>query len=170
MMININDHRMKSSEIKRSSSELCFCLTVYQIMKFMLFSLGLFILSSSYTPKLCSLTVQVYGFGDNTGKSFVGLYRVSDPWPEIKKQYIGKVIPITNKTATVVFEQLTPGTYAVAVFHDKNNNGILDKNMLGMPIERYGFSNNIRETFSAPSFKSASVEVNSEKSIGIYIK
>ena len=139
-------------------------------MKLLLFSLGLFLLCSSSAPKFCSLTVQVYGFGDNIGKSFVGLYRISDPWPEIKKQYIGKVIAITNKTATVDFEQLSPGTYAVAVFHDKNNNGILDKNMLGMPVERYGFSNNVRETFSAPSFKSASVEVNSDKAIGIYIK
>lgn len=116
------------------------------------------------------MTVQVYGFGDNTGKSFIGLYRTSDPWPEIKKQYIGKVVNITNKTATVSFEQLAPGSYAIAVFHDKNNNGILDKNLVGMPVERYGFSNNARETFSAPSFNSAAVELNADKAIGIYIK
>ena len=138
-------------------------------MKLFLWSL-LFFLASSFTPKSYSLTVQVYGFGDNTGKSFVGLYRTSDPWPEIKKQYIGKVVSITNKTATVSFDQLPTGTYAIAVFHDKNNNGILDKNLVGMPVERYGFSNNARETFSAPSFNSAAVELNADKAIGIYIK
>jgi uncharacterized protein (DUF2141 family) len=138
-------------------------------MKLFLWSL-LFFLASSFTPKSYSLTVQVYGFGDNTGKSFIGLYRTSDPWPEIKKQYIGKVVSITNKTATVSFDQLPTGTYAIAVFHDKNNNGILDKNLVGMPVERYGFSNNARETFSAPSFNSAAVELNADKAIGIYIK
>lgn len=127
-------------------------------------------LCTSTVPKTCSLTVQVYGFGDNSGKSFIGLYRTSDPWPEIKKQYIGKVVPINSKTASVTFDQLPSGTYAIAVFHDKNNNGVLDKNMLGMPVERYGFSNNARETFSAPSFKSASVELSTDKAIGIYIK
>ena len=75
-----------------------------------------------------------------------------------------------NKTASISFDQLPPGTYAVAVFHDKNNNGILDKNMLGIPLERYGFSNNARETFSAPSFNSASIDLSSDKAIGIYIK
>ncbi len=138
-------------------------------MKLFLWSL-LFFLASSFTPKSYSLTVQVYGFGDNTGKSFIGLYRTSDPWPEIKKQFIGKVVNITNKTATVSFDQLPTGTYAIAVFHDKNNNGILDKNLVGMPVERYGFSNNARETFSAPSFNSAAVELNADKAIGIYIK
>jgi len=139
-------------------------------MKLFLFSLVLVATCASFAPKSCSLTVQVYGFGDNTGKSFVGLYRTSDAWPEIKKQYIGKVVNITNKTASISFDQLTPGTYAVAVFHDKNNNGILDKNMLGIPLERYGFSNNVRETFSAPSFNSASIDLSSDKAIGIYIK
>jgi uncharacterized protein (DUF2141 family) len=139
-------------------------------MKLFLWSLLLFLACASFTPKSCSLTVQVYGFGDNTGKSFIGLYRTSDPWPEIKKQYIGKVVSITNKTATVSFDQLSAGTYAIAVFHDKNNNGILDKNLVGMPVERYGFSNNARVTFSAPSFNSAAVELNTDKAIGIYIK
>ena len=139
-------------------------------MKINLIISATLIICASFAPKHHSLTVQIYGFGDNTGKSFVGLYRPSDPWPEIKKQYIGKVISIVNKTATVSFDQLESGTYAIAVFHDKNNNGLLDKNMLGIPTERYGFSNNARETFSAPSFKSAAVELNADRSIGVYIK
>jgi len=144
----------------------CLILT----MKFATLAVLILIFFSFSVPKKYSLTVQVYGFGDNTGKSFVGLYRPSDPWPEIKKQYIGKVISIVNRTATISFESLDPGIYAVAVFHDKNNNGLLDKNMLGIPIERYGFSNNARETFSAPSFKNAAIDLNTDRSIGVYIK
>jgi uncharacterized protein (DUF2141 family) len=140
------------------------------IMKFILICSAILVICSSFSPKYYSLTVQIYGFGDNTGKSFVGLYRPSDPWPEIKKQYMGKVVSIVNKTATICFQQLEAGTYAVAVFHDKNNNGLLDKNMLGIPVERYGFSNNARETFNAPSFKNASIDLNTDRSIGIYVK
>jgi uncharacterized protein (DUF2141 family) len=117
-----------------------------------------------------SLTVNVTGFTDNVGKSYIALYRPKDTWPEINKQFIGKVVAISGKTSSVKFEYLECGMYAVAVFHDRNNNGKLDKNMLGIPVERYGFSNNARETFSAPSFSSASVELQKDRAISIYVK
>jgi uncharacterized protein (DUF2141 family) len=44
----------------------------------------------------------------------------------------------------VSFEDLPPGRYAVQVLHDANDNGKLDTNIVGMPIEGYGFSNNPR--------------------------
>ena len=117
-----------------------------------------------------SLTVNVAGFSDNVGKSYIALYRPKDLWPEVNKQFIGKVVSISGQTSTAKFDNLEGGTYAVAVFHDRNNNGKLDKNMLGIPVERYGFSNNARETFSAPSFKSASVELMKDRTISIYVK
>ena len=45
-----------------------------------------------------------------------------------------------KKEATIVFKNPPAGSYAIAVFHDKNNNGKLDKNIFGMPKEGYGFS------------------------------
>ncbi|MEY4604102.1 MAG: hypothetical protein RIT43_1394 [Bacteroidota bacterium] len=133
----------------------------------------LFLLSFLFGPlptSKVSLTVNVSGFSDNVGKSYIALYRPKDVWPEINKQFIGKVVAINGKTSTVKFDNLECGTYAVAVFHDRNNNGKLDKNMLGIPVERYGFSNNARETFSAPSFGSASVELQKDRAIAIFVK
>jgi len=133
----------------------------------------LFLLSFLFAPlptSKVSLTVNVSGFSDNVGKSYIALYRPKDVWPEINKQFIGKVVAINGKTSTVKFDNLECGTYAVAVFHDRNNNGKLDKNMLGIPVERYGFSNNARETFSAPSFGSASVELQKDRAIAIVVK
>ena len=116
------------------------------------------------------LTVQVTGFSSNEGKAFVGIYRPADDFPVMNKQYRGKVVEIENKTAKVSFDDLPKGEYAVAVYHDKNKNGVMDKNLLGVPTEKYGFSNNARETFSAPSFKSAAVNVEKSKVIAIYVK
>jgi uncharacterized protein (DUF2141 family) len=42
--------------------------------------------------------------------------------------------------------------------------------MLGVPVEKYGFSNNARETFSAPSFQSAAVTFDKSKWISINVK
>jgi uncharacterized protein (DUF2141 family) len=45
------------------------------------------------------------------------------------------------RKSAVVFSNLDPGRYAIIVFHDENGNGELDKNVLGIPTEPYGFSN-----------------------------
>ena len=61
-------------------------------------------------------------------------------------------------TATLSFSGLTPGRYAVMVTHDENGNGRLDSNLIGMPVEGYGFSNNPR-VMRKPTFDEASFEV-----------
>lgn len=116
------------------------------------------------------LTVKTNGYSSNEGKAYVALFRPTDDFPKVSGQYKAKVIEINNKTASVTFENVPIGTYAVAVFHDKNKNGILDKNLVGAPTEDYGFSNNARETFSAPSFNSASFILEKDRIIAIYVK
>jgi uncharacterized protein (DUF2141 family) len=54
---------------------------------------------------------------------------------------------------------LEPGTYAISAFLDRNGNGQLDTNRLGIPTERFGFSNNPRILTGSPSFNSAAVRV-----------
>ena len=129
-----------------------------------------FILLAAKRAEKLNLTVAVSGFSSDTGKAYIGLFRKGDKFPEMSGQFIGKIIPIENKKAEISFNNLSENTYAIAVFHDKNKNGTLDKNMLGIPTENYGFSNNARETFSAPSFESAAVKLDQSKSISIYIK
>ena len=116
------------------------------------------------------LLVIIKGFPSTQGTAFVAIYRKTDAFPVYGKQYIGKAIAIKKNEARIIFTGLSAGSYAVAVYHDKNNNKILDKNYLGIPIESYGFSNNARRTFSAPSFSEASVVVNTNKTINITVK
>lgn len=59
---------------------------------------------------------------------------------------------ITGTQATCVFDELPPGAYAVAVVHDENGNGRLDKNFLGIPTEGYGVSNNRTYAASSPKW------------------
>jgi 4,4'-diapolycopenoate synthase len=47
---------------------------------------------------------------------------------------------------------LPPGTYAVSVYEDLNGNHRLDYNMLGIPREPVGASNNPRPHFGPPHF------------------
>lgn len=60
--------------------------------------------------------------------------------------------PIEGAQATCGFANLAPGTYAVAVVHDENGNGRLDRNLLGIPAEGYGVSNNRTYALSSPKW------------------
>ena len=61
-----------------------------------------------------------------------------------------------------------PGDYAIAVYHDQNGNGKMDKRMFGIPKEPYGFSNNIKPVMSAPKFSECRFTVgDSGKAISI---
>ncbi len=61
-------------------------------------------------------------------------------------------------TVEMRVRNVQPGTYAIAVFHDRNGNGRLDRNLLGLPAEPYGFSNNVGR-MGVPNFGAALVTV-----------
>jgi uncharacterized protein (DUF2141 family) len=50
-----------------------------------------------------------------------------------------------------VFRDVPEGTYAVVAFQDENGNGKVDRNFLGIPTEKIGFSNN-PSLWGAPRF------------------
>ncbi len=66
------------------------------------------------------------------------------------------VIKVRKAQARCDFEDIPPGTYAIAVIHDENMNGKLDTNWLGIPTEGYGFSNDVKALLGPPSFSAAS--------------
>jgi len=51
-----------------------------------------------------------------------------------------------------------PGSYAIAVFHDVNGNGKLDRSFIGLPNEPYGFSNDVGRR-GPPNFEAARIVV-----------
>ena len=56
-------------------------------------------------------------------------------------------------------ENVPPGTYAAQAFHDENGNGELDRNILGLPKEAMGFSNDAPMRMGPPRFDSAAFTV-----------
>ncbi|APE31904.1 hypothetical protein BOX17_13640 [Halomonas aestuarii] len=72
------------------------------------------------------------------------------------------IIKIRDTQARCDFEDIPPGTYALAVIHDENMDGKLGTNWLGAPTEGYGFSNDAKAFMSAPSFDAASFSYNGQ--------
>ena len=75
------------------------------------------------------------------------------------------------KVLTVATAMMALSGCVVAIGdHDENDNKKLDKNFVGVPLEGYGVSNNIRHMMSAPEFKESSFQVNGEVDKNIKIR
>ena len=114
--------------------------------------------------------VNVKGVEELKGSMFIAVFDDPASFPEFGKQYREMVLPVRSKELSHAFKDLPNHTYAVAVFHDINDNGILDKNALGIPLEPYGFSRNARARFSAPPFEDAKIELKNNLEIQIDIQ
>ena len=109
-------------------------------------------------PANTTLTVQVQGLRNARGKLHVTVYKDARGFPETSANALRReVVDIDAKalTAQAVFRDLAPGVYAVAVLHDENVNGKLDKNFIGIPREGHGASNNPAPARRAPTFEEA---------------
>jgi uncharacterized protein (DUF2141 family) len=74
-------------------------------------------------------------------------------------------VEMRDGSAQWVFTGLPAGRYMVQSFADENGNARLDRNIVGMPIERYGFSNNAKGRMGPPPFDAAAVQVEADSSI-----
>lgn len=62
-------------------------------------------------------------------------------------------VPAAAGTVDLVIKDLPAGEYGIALFHDTNSNGKMDRNAMGIPSEEHAFSNNARGTMGPPSFE-----------------
>lgn len=115
----------------------------------------LFTQNSIAEPESGNLTIQVHGLLHERGQVIANLFREGDDIMKIETVYLHTKGKISEKQAVLVFNNLKYGKYAVTVFHDENSNGTLDHNLIRMPAEPLGFSNDFRlGLFSGmPSFE-----------------
>ena len=93
------------------------------------------------------------------GKLWIAVYKPGEKFGGKEKPSITKIIEVKAAAPQNVQFDLAPGRYALAVYHDLNNNDELDKNFIGIPKEPYGFSKNFRPKFSAPTFDDCAFEL-----------
>src|SRR5882757_8913603 len=122
------------------------------------------------SPNSATLTVRILSARNVNGVVRIALFQSTDGFPGDASKALrtqpAKIDPQTL-TAQTVFSGIPQGTYAVMVFHDENGNGKLDKNMVGIPKEGYGASNNPAKRMRAPNFDEAKFSFNLQQSIDI---
>lgn len=115
-----------------------------------------------------SLTVHLNNLRVSGGQVEIGIFNKSEGFLKEKHQYIKKRFNLNQtKNFSYTFRNLPDGEYAVAVFHDENANGKMDTNLIGIPKEPYGFSNNFIPKIKAPSFTQTKFKLDGNKIIKI---
>ena len=97
----------------------------------------------------------IIGIENEDGQIFIGLFHNNNGFPDKGKEHKGAFSKAEIGTLRYTFTEIPSGDYAIAIFHDSNTNGRLDKNFLGIPKEGYGFSENATALMSTPAFEKA---------------
>jgi len=110
--------------------------------------------TSSKANDQITLTIDVKRIRSSHGKIMALLFDQKDGFPSdaVSAHSKGKAT-INNLSSQIVFQHLQPGNYAIALFHDENDDSKLNKHWYGKPMEGVATSNNIVHHFSAPSYE-----------------
>jgi len=73
-----------------------------------------------------------------------------------------------NKFSTTI--NLPKGIYLISILLDENQNNILDKNFIGMPVEQYGFSTEKKIRFRKPKFSEGSIKFYKKRVLDIELQ
>lgn len=141
--------------MRKSSVAFSFLL----IITYLLFSSG-FTEEDNLTS---TITLMIDGVNEPVGEIRIAIFDSKNGY--LENPSLAEIVPVSQTKIEWQIGNLAYGQYAVAVYHDKNKNGKLDTNMLGIPLEEYGFSNNARGRFGPASWSQAKFTVNERTAV-----
>lgn len=133
---------------------------------------GLF---ASGEASAADLTITVENLRNDKGQILLCVFAVDGSdvklFPDCKK---GKPVRMGNSAiaggkAVFSYNGLKEGAYAVALIHDENSNGDLETNIVGIPTEGLGISNN-PTLYGKPNFSEGKFDLTGKKEIKITAK
>jgi uncharacterized protein (DUF2141 family) len=135
-------------------------------MRILMATLSSLLLASA--AQAATLQLEIKDVNVASGTLMIKLVDSEEGYTDKIKPVEARMVEVTaTGDVSVRFDDLKPGSYAIMIMHDENNNGKLDSNILGIPKEGYGFSNNPR-VMRQPTFEEAKFEVkDGEQSISI---
>ena len=107
----------------------------------------------------------------DAGEVLLAVY--DSPEQFLKQTRFAAKTPALSRTGsdsvTITLSNVPAGRYALSVFHDRNGNGQLDRNLMGIPQEPLGFSNGATVRMGPPKFADAAFEVG-EQNLQLEVK
>jgi uncharacterized protein (DUF2141 family) len=122
------------------------------------------VIQSPAPPSKNVVEAQMLNLRNSEGVVRCAVWNAPNGFPRVAAdKFAGVSAPIDGNNATCVFKDLPPGTYAMAILADTNNDGHMDYDFMGLPTKGYGFSNNVKGLLGPPSFDAASFRYDGGK-------
>jgi uncharacterized protein (DUF2141 family) len=121
--------------------------------------LTVFALLSLCAQSQCRLDIEINGIRNNKGNIMLQLLGTDER--AVKQE----IIPAKEKSVTIILNDIKAGRYAIRYYHDENVSGKMETNLVGKPVEGYGFSNNVTGKFGPPPFEKWLFDVSGNKKI-----
>jgi uncharacterized protein (DUF2141 family) len=128
-------------------------------MKTKIISLLVLILVNGALFAQHNFSVEVTGVQPGKGYVFFGLYDKEKGFLDNESQIATAKVKANQNSVVYTFKNLPNGNYAIAVYQDVNSNGKCDRNLIGYPIEGFGFSKNYKPKLSAPNFDEVKIAI-----------
>ena len=110
--------------------------------------------------------VRVTNLQDVKGTLYIGWYNEPEDFRINDKAIFREEIDVNNLSeVTVPFENIPIGNYAIAVFLDEDDDYELDRNLFGIPKEKYGFSNNVLPAMRPATFEESVFALSNEQKV-----
>ena len=106
-----------------------------------------------------SLEIKINNLQSNKGPLYI---RILD---ENEDPVIVGTSSVINYSAKISFDSISPGKYAIQFFHDENENQKMDFNLIGIPKEKFGSSNNVKPLLGPPKFEKMLINLNENEKI-----
>ena len=106
-----------------------------------------------------SLEIKINNLESNKGPIYI---RILD---ENENPVIIGTSTVINYSAEISFDSISPGKYAIQFFHDENENQKMDFNLIGIPKEKFGSSNNVKPVLGPPKFEKMLINLNDSEKI-----
>lgn len=133
----------------------------------LLFFVCLAVLSLHVYSQSPVLTVTVPNINPVQGEIQVSVFNSKTSFLKEGKEYKIYRFKVDKASGKFVINDLPKGEYAMIIYHDKNNNKEMDRSMLGIPKEGFGFSKNFKPKLSGPGFGDCSINLNADMEIDI---
>lgn len=111
-----------------------------------------------------SLTLEITPFETTVGRIVISIFNSPDTFfspDKFRYHELNVAESIVNGKVSTTFE-LPVGEYAVAVYHDSNDNGKMDTNFIGIPEEPSGMSNGHVPKFGPPRYDASKIQLPAE--------
>jgi uncharacterized protein (DUF2141 family) len=105
------------------------------------------------------LIVSVEDIRTSSGKLMIAILDSEAAFNGEQPAVASLLLPANGDAVSFSIDALPSGRYGVRVMHDVNDNDDLDSNLVGMPTEPWGFSNDAKGNFGPPVWADVSFEL-----------